>query len=201
MGSIQTKTDSLSSMSEEFVTNKKVAEHLDITQEYVSKLKGQGILPGGRGRQKMNLRDSRLAYINFLRTRARLSPKGIDTSISEEKTRLTKAQADKAEMEVEVITRGMLKAEEVEDGWIAFVSNVRTKLLNLPSKIAHQVVGLETYAQVEGLINEEIYEVLNELATSKLPESLTSGMEQNNESISPAKETKGKRVGRQAQTA
>ena len=201
MGSIQTKTDSLSSMSEEFVTNKKVAEHLDITQEYVSKLKGQGILPGGRGRQKMNLRDSRLAYINFLRTRARLSPKGIDTSISEEKTRLTKAQADKAEMEVEVITRGMLKAEEVEDGWIAFVSNVRTKLLNLPSKIAHQVVGLETYAQDEGLINEEIYEVLNELATSKLPESLTSGMEQNNESISPAKETKGKRVGRQAQTA
>ena len=103
-------------MAEELVTNKKVAEHLDITQEYVSKLKSQGILPGGRGRQKMNLRNSRLAYINFLRTKARLSPKGSDTSISEEKTRLTKAQADKAEMEVEVITRGMIKAEEVRDG-------------------------------------------------------------------------------------
>ena len=103
-------------MPEEFVTNKRVSEHLDITQEYVSKLKSQGILPGGRGRQKMNLRLSRLAYINFLRTRARLSPKGTDTSISEEKPRLTKAQADKAEMEVEVITRGMIKAEEVRDG-------------------------------------------------------------------------------------
>ncbi len=195
MGSVQTKTDSLSSMAEELVTSKRVAEHLDITQEYVSKLKSQGILPGGRGRQKMNLRDSRLAYINFLRTRARLSPKGTDTSISEEKTRLTKAQADKAEMEVEVITRGMLKAQEVKEGWIAFVSNVRAKLLNLPSKVAHQVVGLETYAQVEGLINEEIYEVLNELASSELPESLRSSMEQNSESVSTTEETKSIELG------
>ncbi|QDP48575.1 MAG: putative terminase small subunit [Prokaryotic dsDNA virus sp.] len=182
-------------MAEELVTSKRVAEHLDITQEYVSKLKSQGILPGGRGRQKMNLRDSRLAYINFLRTRARLSPKGTDTSISEEKTRLTKAQADKAEMEVEVITRGMLKAQEVKEGWIAFVSNVRAKLLNLPSKVAHQVVGLETYAQVEGLINEEIYEVLNELASSELPESLRSSMEQNSESVSTTEETKSIELG------
>jgi phage terminase Nu1 subunit (DNA packaging protein) len=195
LGSVQTKTDSLSSMAEELVTSKRVAEHLDITQEYVSKLKSQGILPGGRGRQKMNLRDSRLAYINFLRTRARLSPKGTDTSISEEKTRLTKAQADKAEMEVEVITRGMLKAQEVKEGWIAFVSNVRAKLLNLPSKVAHQVVGLETYAQVEGLINEEIYEVLNELASSELPESLRSSMEQNSESVSTTEETKSIELG------
>jgi len=176
-------------MAEELVTNKKVAEHLDITQEYVSKLKSQGILPGGRGRQKMNLRDSRLAYINFLRTKARLSPKGSDTSISEEKTRLTKAQADKAEMEVEVITRGMIKAEEVRDGWIAFVSNVRAKLLNLPSKVAHQVVGLETYAEVEGLINEEIYEVLNELAGSEIPESVRGSMEPDSESVQAAAET------------
>ena len=188
-------------MPEEFVTNKRVSEHLDITQEYVSKLKSQGILPGGRGRQKMNLRDSRLAYINFLRTRARLSPKGIDTSISEEKTRLTKAQADKAEMEVEVITRGMLKAEEVTEGWIAFVSNVRTKLLNLPSKVAHQVVGLETYAEVEGLINEEIYEVLNELAGTTIPEPLRGSMEPDSENLQTTKKTKSQRVGRQAQTA
>jgi phage terminase Nu1 subunit (DNA packaging protein) len=171
-------------MAEELVTNKKVAEHLDITQEYVSKLKSQGILPGGRGRQKMNLRDSRLAYINFLRT-----PKGSDTSISEEKTRLTKAQADKAEMEVEVITRGMIKAEEVRNGWVAFVSNVRAKLLNLPSKVAHQVVGLETYAEVEGLINEEIYEVLNELAGSEIPESVRGSMEPDSESIQATAET------------
>ena len=182
-------------MVEELVTNRRVSEHLGITQEYVSKLKSQGILPGGRGRQKMNLRDSRLAYINFLRTRARLSPKGTDTSISEEKTRLTKAQADKAEMEVEVITRGMIKAEEVRDGWIGFVSNVRAKLLNLPSKVAHQVVGLETYAEVEGLINEEIYEVLNELASSEIPDSLRSSMEPNSESLSSTEEVKGINVG------
>ena len=162
-------------MAEELVTNKRVAEHLNITQEYVSKLKSQGILPGGRGRQKMNLRLSRLAYINFLRTRARLSPKGTDSSISEEKTRLTKAQAD--------------KAEEVRDGWIGFVSNVRAKLLNLPSKVAHQVVGLETYAEVEGLINEEIYEVLNELAGSELPESVRGSLEPDSESLQAAAET------------
>tara|TARA_B100000427_G_scaffold329369_2_gene345271 strand:- start:2017 stop:2547 length:531 start_codon:yes stop_codon:yes gene_type:complete len=175
-------------MSEELVSGKQVAEHLDITPEYVSKLKSQGILPGGRGKQKMNLRDSRLAYINFLRTKARLTPKGSDTSITDEKARLTKAQADKAEMEVEVITRGMIKAEEVRDGWVAIVSNVRAKLLNLPSKIAHQVVGLETYSEAEGLINEEIYEVLNELAATEIPDTLRGDVEPDSEGVQTAQE-------------
>ena len=92
-------------------------------------------------------------------------------------------------MEVEVITRGMIKADEVRDGRIAVVSNVRAKLLNLPSKVAHQVVGLETYAEVEGLINEEIYEVLNELAGSEIPESVRGSMEPDSESIPATAET------------
>ena len=186
-------------MTEEKVLNKDVAEHLGITQEYVSKLKSQGILPGGRGRQKMNLRDARMAYINFLRTKARMSPKGSDTSISEEKTRLTKYQADKAEMEVEVLNKGLLRAEEVKEGWVAFVSNARAKLLNLPSKLAHQLVWLD-YAQIEGLINEEIYEVLNELAKSKLPTTLRDRLESDGGDIPAAEENESLGVGGSTQT-
>jgi len=61
--------------------------------------------------------------------------------------------------------------------------------------VAHQVVGLETYSEVEGLINEEIYEVLNELASSEIPDSLRSSMEPNSESLSSTEEVKGINVG------
>lgn len=179
-------------MKKNLVTNREVAKHLDLTEQYVSKLKSDGILPGGRGRSGMDIDVARLNYINFLRTKGRMSPKGSDSNIAEEKKRLTKAQADKAEMEVELLNQGVLKSDEVQKGWIAFVSNIRAKLLNLASKVAHRVVGLETYGAVEEIINIEVYEILHELAKSKLPNSIRISLESNEQSVHASRKVKGK---------
>ena len=79
------------------------------------------------------------------------------------------------------------------------MSNVKTKLLNLPSKLAHQVVGLENYNDAENLLNKEIYETLNELSDIDFPKSFEVSMEGDSEDIQTPPKAKGKRVGGQTQ--
>jgi len=114
-----------------------------------------------------------------------------DGTITEHKTRLTSAQADKAEMEVQVLSSSLIRADEVRSTWTEFVSNVRAKLLNLPAKLAHQVVGLEHYAEAEELLTNEIYETLNELSKSEYTESDEVGMDGDSDNVQTAKEATG----------
>jgi phage terminase Nu1 subunit (DNA packaging protein) len=171
-------------------TNKEVAEHLDCSPEWVSRLKSQNILPSAPGKS-MSLDQCRVAYINYLRTKARMTSNTDDGTITEHKTRLTSAQADKAEMEVQVLSSSLIKADDVRTTWTEFVSNVRAKLLNLPAKLAHQVIGLDHYAEAEELLTNEIYETLNELSKSEYTESNEMGMDGNSEDVSTAQEATG----------
>ena len=114
-----------------------------------------------------------------------------DGTITEHKTRLTSAQADKAEMEVQVLSSSLIKADDVRSTWTEFVSNVRAKLLNLPSKLAHQVIGLDHYAEAEELLTNEIYETLNELSKSEYTESDEMGMDGNGQSVPTTQEATG----------
>ena len=171
-------------------TNKEVAEHLDCSPEWVSRLKGQNILPSAPGKS-MSLDQCRVAYINYLRTKARMTSNTDDGTITEHKTRLTSAQADKAEMEVQVLSSSLIKADDVRTTWTEFVSNVRAKLLNLPAKLAHQVIGLDHYAEAEELLTNEIYETLNELSKSEYTESDEMGMDRNGKDVSTTQEATG----------
>ena len=168
-------------------TNIEVAEHLDCSPEWVSRLKSQNILPSAPGKS-MNIDQCRIAYINYLRTKARMTSNTDDGTITEHKTRLTSAQADKAEMEVQVLSSSLIRADEVRSTWTEFVSNVRAKLLNLPAKLAHQVVGLEHYAEAEELLTNEIYETLNELAKSEYTGSDEVGMDGDSDIVQATKE-------------
>ena len=73
------------------------------------------------------------------------------------------------------------------------------KLLNLPSKVAHQVIGLETYGDAEEIIRLEIYEVLNELSQSEIPDSLRMGVDGDSKDIQATDKNESIGVGGQAQ--
>lgn len=171
-------------------SNVEIAKHLDITPDWVSKLKGQNILPHTPGKQ-MDMDQCRLAYINYLRNKARLTRDTDNGTITEHKSRLTQAQADKAEMEVQVLSSTLIRADEVRTAWTQFVANVRAKLLNLPAKMAHQVVGLDHYGEAEELLTNEIYEALNELTEVKYEEPIELGMDRNGKDVPTAKEATG----------
>lgn len=168
-------------------TGKEIAEHLDITPEWVSKLKTMNILPHTPGKP-LDVDRCRVAYINYLRNKARMTSNTDDGTITEHKTRLTSAQADKAEMEVQVLSNTLIRAEEVRATWTEFVSNVRAKLLTIPAKLAHQVIGLENYGEAEELLTNEIYEALNELTKAEYTEPDEVGMDRNGKDVSATQE-------------
>ena len=151
-------------------TRKELAEHLDLSPQSISDLIGKGIFTIGSGRSPVNIDVCRIQYINHIRKSARYTRKDGTGDIAEEKAKLTAAQARKAELEVEQLEKTLIPAQLVEDTWVDYVSNVRAKLLGLPSRVAHQVITVDKYAEAELIIKEQVHEALNELAQNGIPE-------------------------------
>ena len=59
--------------------------------------------------------------------------------------------------------------EMVISAWQGQVANARAKLLALPPKVASQVLGMESYVEIERAIRDTIYEALDELAGDGVP--------------------------------
>jgi hypothetical protein len=84
--------------------------------------------------------------------------------LNEERTRLTKAQADRAELELQEKEADLISTDTIKTIWSDYVANVRSKLLALPSKLGHLTQAAETYAEAEAIIKTEVYECLEELS-------------------------------------
>tara|TARA_R100001369_G_scaffold67796_1_gene95210 strand:+ start:67 stop:567 length:501 start_codon:yes stop_codon:yes gene_type:complete len=164
-------------------TQRELAEHLDLSTKRISELIRDGILPSKMGRSPINIDVCRIAYISYLRKLGGYNKRSGGGDIAEEKTRLTKFQADKAELEVNQLEGQLIPAQLVQDTWTDFVANVRAKLLGLPSRIAHQVIALETYPEAEQLIKENINDALSELGENGIPTKYADRVEQHEISI------------------
>jgi len=164
-------------------TQRELAEHLDLSTKRISELIRDGILPSKMGRSPINIDVCRIAYISYLRKLGGYNKRSGGGDIAEEKTRLTKFQADKAELEVNQLEGQLIPAQLVQDTWTDFVANVRAKLLGLPSRIAHQVIALETYPEAEQLIKENINDALSELGENGIPTEYADRVEQHEISI------------------
>ena len=159
-------------------TRKELAKHLGLSVQSISDLIGKGVITVSSGRSPVNLDVSRIEYINYLRKAARYTKKDGIGDIAEEKTKLTAAQARKAELEVEVMEGKLVPINEVEDFLIERFSNARAKWLGVPSRIAHKVLAVDNYAEAELEIKQGINEGLEELANDGIPEKYrTSGRE------------------------
>jgi phage terminase Nu1 subunit (DNA packaging protein) len=156
-------------------TRKELAEHLDLSPQSISDLIGKGIFTISSGRSPVNIDVCRVQYINHIRKSARYTRKDGTGDIAEEKAKLTAAQARKAELEVEQLEKSLIPAQLVEDTWIDYVSNVRARLLGLPSRVAHQVITVDKYAEAELIIKEQVHEALNELAQNGIPKEYRKG--------------------------
>jgi phage terminase Nu1 subunit (DNA packaging protein) len=156
-------------------TQREVADHLDLSVKRISELIRDGILPSKMGRSPLNLDVCRVAYISYLRKLGGYHKRSGTGDIAEEKTKLTAAQARKAELEVEQLEKSLIPAQLVEETWIDYVSNVRAKLLGLPSRVAHQVITIDKYAEAELVIKEQVHEALNELTQNGIPKEYRTG--------------------------
>ncbi len=151
-------------------TRKEVAEHLFMTVQNVAKLIKDEVFSVKPGPSPLELDYARRQYIEHLQKRGRFHLKDGTGDITEEKTRLTKAQADKAQLDVAVLEGKLIPTDMVEQTWLNYIANCRARLLTLPNKVAHLVVACDEFQEAEKIIKESIYEALEELAQDAIPQ-------------------------------
>lgn len=167
-------------------TVKDKAEALLITDRHVSRLTAMGILPKTGDPKQVTA-----AYIRHLKT-----GKGDKANLLEERTRLTRIQADRKELELKVAQGELIQTETAMKLWGGIVQNIRGKLLAMPSKLAPLIIGAKGLPEIKEISEKFIYEVLTELANPSL-KKYRSRDQSNNRDVEAAVTVKRERVGRQ----
>ena len=138
-----------------------IAKLLDISPRRVQQLSSDGVIPRA-SRGKYELVPAVQGYIRFLRDRA------INADVNEgeegdHKRRLMKARADIAEMEAERLSNTTVDVGIVSQTWVAACARFRQKMLAIPHKAAPLVAQEEDPDACHDLIEQQIYEALDEL--------------------------------------
>ena len=91
------------------------------------------------------------------------APNVID--INEARARKTEAEAEMAELELLEKKGDLLPMQQVVDTWLDMVAACRTKMLSMPAKLAPVVAVEEAPAVCKQIIEEQIIEALDEIAS------------------------------------
>ena len=137
----------------EIVSGPEAASFLGVSERTFYRLVEEGIIPK-TAKGEYILGDVTEVYWKHV-----LGSEGLEF----EQTRLTKAKADKAEIELAELRGEMHSYTDVEDAWTKDVMNAKTRLLSIPSKIAPEVVG-KTLPEITKTLKNAINEALEELA-------------------------------------
>ena len=151
----------------EWVTQRALAAHLDLTDRSIRELTAAGVLE--RGAQGYELEASRVAYIRHLRERAagrRSDERGPDGPLDlvAERARLAKAQADQTELKNAELRGELVPRGDLESSLVALASAIVLRLDSIPSKAGPVVRATETDAEGEAVLRRYIDEARVELA-------------------------------------
>lgn len=117
-----------------------------------------------------------------------------------ERERLTKAQADKTELEAEVLRGNLIPVDQVVIEVSRKAAVMRARLLSIPTKVA-AVAATMSEAEIQGLLADNISEALHELAREGLGGTRTAA-EADSQPVGrrkPAAEPRGKRGARKVE--
>lgn len=173
------------------VSAKELGEILGLTQVRVQQLaKEDHVMKEGRGRY--NLQGSIRRYMAFLRDSAqgRQTPEE-DADFKKERAGLYREKRLRAKAENDLFFGTLHEGPLVEALWNDQLSNAKSKLRTLKTKIAPLVQHETELPVIEQIIGEEIdtaLEDLNEYDQSKFIEETLAAFQANGESLSSASE-------------
>jgi len=175
---------------------KTISAAFDCNQAYIARLRDEHVVEM-QGRGKYDLVASTANYINRLRNKTeKIDGDGNVIDFHTEKARLTKMQADKAEMEVRELSGELVRVTDVVLEWQHILADVKGKLLSIPSKLATLVADIDNPGEAQEIIEQYVREALQELADyGNQPKSKTD-VDAGDERTQAAPKTDRKRVGR-----
>jgi len=112
----------------------------------------------------INVSDAMFALLVYYQRLAR--DKESPTLLSE-RARLTRTQADRAELKLKKESGELIPTASAMQQWGAVIQTVRQKILAIPMKTAPLLYGLET-AEIKERLQRQIFEVLEELSNPRL---------------------------------
>jgi phage terminase Nu1 subunit (DNA packaging protein) len=112
-----------------------------------------------------------------------------------ERTRLTKAQADKTEMESAELAGVLVRVGEVAEYWARSSSAVRARLLSMPAKIGPRARVATNDQEAAAIVEAEVIEALQELSADGIPDTARARRERNEKRISATADPDGEPVG------
>ena len=179
-----------------FVTAKKLAQILGITERRVNQLVNELKVLERDENGKFNLQKNVQNYYKFKYCK----DEEIDYNI--EKAKHERAKREMAEIELAKLKNKMHDAEDVERVLTGMLINFRNRMLTIPVKVAPQVIGQKNIAVINEILRQEIQDVLQELSEynpemfieegEKIEEEDISSVQEDTQSSSTAAETKNK---------
>jgi phage terminase Nu1 subunit (DNA packaging protein) len=140
-----------------------VAKVVGVSRQRINNLVADGVLPrADRGR--FDLPSTVQAF--FQHKYAKAHAEDVDArSLTIERSRLARLKTYAAEREAKQQAGELVSASEIEAGWLAIASTVRTRILLVPRKIAPRVVT-GTAIEAERLMQRELNAALAEIAAT-----------------------------------
>lgn len=153
---------------------KTIAALLRLTERRVQQLSKEGIIPKAE-RGRYQLAPAVQGYIKYLQDRA--APEmGGSIDYNAEKARLTRANADIAEMEAAKKKGELIDAVEVTEAWQIILAEVRANLLhNVPVRVAALAKAEQDETRIKAMVKAEIADALRAMATQDVDKLLEGG--------------------------
>lgn len=146
------------------LTSAQLAELIGVSQRRINQMSDEGDPPP----KNINGRFPCDKTGEWLRNRVikqlGVASNGESYDFNAERARLTYHQANISALDEEIKRKNVIPAEVVQERWENMAGNVRSKLLNLPGRLAVAVTGHSTTQDAERAARELIHEALNELS-------------------------------------
>lgn len=155
-------------------TSKVVAQWLGLTERRVRQLRDEGVIQEKRT-GLYELQPTVTKYIRYLGGASK-------ENLNEERTRLTAAKREWAEMENEKRRGDLHNTVDIETGIKTMCLNIRSRFLALPAKLSPELASMQgDQAKIFDVLRQEICEALEELSDYKVALAQQDGEEEEHE--------------------
>jgi phage terminase Nu1 subunit (DNA packaging protein) len=148
------------------VSSTVLANLFGLTPRRIRQLENEGVIKKV-ARGKYSLQDNIKSYITYIKTSSDLKENKTEEGkidYDEEHALLERRKREKIELELAAMRGTMHFSEDVERVMNDMLSNFRAKILALPSRVAPRLMGIDTIADIQETLQNEVLEVLGELS-------------------------------------
>jgi phage terminase Nu1 subunit (DNA packaging protein) len=141
----------------------KIASLLLLTTRRVQQLVKDGVIPKTE-RGRYELEPAVHGYIRYLQDRGSIGANTVDDAKSyyEQRARLIRLQADRAETELDELRGSLVLVDDVSEQWARLLGRMRQRILSIPSKLAPMVHHETDVAVIEAILEKAVHDVLLE---------------------------------------